>query len=378
MSFGFDGAHGTNVRPAHKPAVSSWAKDESAPGANDGTRLTASWANRIAGNIRRMAELASVGLTEDSDDDFANVIVAFVDVAAASKADIDSPTFTGTPAAPTAAPGTNTTQLATTAFVAALGALKANLASPAFTGVPTAPTAVNGTNTTQLATCAFVQSQIALLVASSPAALDTLNELAAALGNDANFSTTVTNALAAKAPLASPTFTGTPAAPTAAPGTNTTQLATTAFVTAAVAASSSLSIASQAEAEAGSDNTKAMTPLRTSQAIAVNTRVAKAWVRFNGTGTVAIAASHNVTSITDNGTGDYTVNFTTAMADTNYSISGSCTIDLTAGNFGSTWLTIYRSAGAIATGSVRVNSTGLSGGSPTPYDCSVVCVQVFR
>jgi len=49
---------------------------------------------------------------------------------------------------------------------------------------------------------------------------------------------------------------------------------------------------------------------------------AKAWVNFDGTGTVAIRASYNVSSITDNGTGDYTVNFTTAMADANYVMSG--------------------------------------------------------
>ena len=53
----------------------------------------------------------------------------------------------------------------------------------------------------------------------------------------------------------------------------------------------------------------------------------RAWVNFNGTGTVAIRASGNVTSITDNGTGDYTVNFTTAMPDANYSVTGSCTRD---------------------------------------------------
>ena len=52
--------------------------------------------------------------------------------------------------------------------------------------------------------------------------------------------------------------------------------------------------------------------------------LAKAWVNFNGTGTVAIRASYNVSSITDNGTGDYTVNFTTALADANYAINGSC------------------------------------------------------
>lgn len=50
----------------------------------------------------------------------------------------------------------------------------------------------------------------------------------------------------------------------------------------------------------------------------------RAWVRFNGTGTVAINASFNVSSITDNGTGDYTMNFTTAMPDANYSHSGMC------------------------------------------------------
>ncbi|WP_206109385.1 pyocin knob domain-containing protein [Paenibacillus apii] len=77
-------------------------------------------------------------------------------------------------------------------------ALFALLASPAFTGTPTAPTAATGTNTTQIATTAFVRAAIAALVDSSPATLDTLNELAAALGDDPNFATTVTNALAGK------------------------------------------------------------------------------------------------------------------------------------------------------------------------------------
>lgn len=87
---------------------------------------------------------------------------AYADAIAALKANIASPSLTGTPLAPTASPGTNTTQIATTAFVAALGALKANLASPALTGVPTAPTATAGTNTTQLATTAFVAALGAL------------------------------------------------------------------------------------------------------------------------------------------------------------------------------------------------------------------------
>lgn len=71
-------------------------------------------------------------------------------------------------------------------------------ASPTFTGTPKAPTAAAGNNSTQLATTAFVQATIAALVDSSPGALDTLNELAKALGNDPNFATTMTNALAGK------------------------------------------------------------------------------------------------------------------------------------------------------------------------------------
>lgn len=90
------------------------------------------------------------------------------------------------------------TTINTSLGITASLALKANLISPALTGTPTAPTATAGTNTTQIANTTFVSTAISNLVASSPAALDTLNELAAALGNDANFSTTVTNALASR------------------------------------------------------------------------------------------------------------------------------------------------------------------------------------
>src|SRR6056300_1468348 len=73
----------------------------------------------------------------------------------------------------------------------------------------TLTTASTGTNTTAPATTAFVQQEISALVDSSPEALNTLNELAAALGDDANFSTTVTNSIATKLPLAGGTMTGT-------------------------------------------------------------------------------------------------------------------------------------------------------------------------
>jgi uncharacterized protein (DUF4213/DUF364 family) len=167
--------------------------------------------------------------------------VAGLAAALALLAPLASPVLTGVPTAPTADPGEDTDQLATTAFVAALSdaltsatdvllAVKANLASPALTGTPTAPTATPGTDTTQLATTAFTRAEVAAIVAAAPSTLDTLNELAAALGNDPNFAATLTTALGLKAPLASPTLTGTPTVPTAAPTTNTTQAASTAFV----------------------------------------------------------------------------------------------------------------------------------------------------
>ncbi len=193
-------------------------------------------------------------------------------------APLASPELTGTPTAPTASANTDTTQVATTAFVtnavstgisgvsidalddvsdvtittAADGDLLkwngtawvnasgyALLASPALTGTPTATTASAGDNSTQIATTAYADTAVANLVASAPAALNTLDELAAALGDDENFATTITTSIGLKAPLASPTFTGTPTLPTGTIATtqtaanSTTAVATTAFVTTA-------------------------------------------------------------------------------------------------------------------------------------------------
>lgn len=190
--------------------------------------------------------------------------VSGLEAALTAKAPIASAALTGSPTAPTAASGTNTTQIATTAFVqqeitgfgagdmarsvydtdndgkvdaaeaadsvpwagvtgkptsftpathshtiaqvtglqTALDA-KAALASPAFSGTPTAPTAATGANTTQIASTAFVQAAVAGLVDAAPGALDTLNELAAALGDDPNFASTITAGLAGKLAAAS-------------------------------------------------------------------------------------------------------------------------------------------------------------------------------
>ena len=105
----------------------------------------------------------------------------------------------------------------------------------------------DSSNVIGYATTSYVDTAINNLVDSSPAALNTLNELAAALGDDANFATTVTNTLAEKAPLASPTFTGVPVAPTATAGNASTQIATTAFVAAATAAAAGDTLPAQTD-----------------------------------------------------------------------------------------------------------------------------------
>lgn len=135
--------------------------------------------------------------------------------------------------------------------------LKAPLASPALTGTPTAPTATPGTNNTQIATTAYADAAAAAAAAavldSAPGALDTLNELAAAINDDASFASTVTTALSGKAPT-------------------TRSIGVSGLATGGGDLSADRTIgvpaASQAEAEAGTDNTKVMTPLRTAEALA--------------------------------------------------------------------------------------------------------------
>jgi hypothetical protein len=102
--------------------------------------------------------------------------------AATTYAPLASPTFTGTVTIPSGASISG----------------YALLSSPTFTGTPAAPTATAGTNTTQIATTAFVSTAVSNLVAGAGAALDTLNELATALGNDANFATTISTSLGEK------------------------------------------------------------------------------------------------------------------------------------------------------------------------------------
>jgi hypothetical protein len=127
-------------------------------------------------------------------------------------------------------------------------------------------------------------------------------------------------------------------------------------------------LASEAEAAAGTDNTKIMTPLRLRNGLnatgSAPVYACRAWVNFNGTGTVAIRASGNVSSITDNGTGDYTLNFTTAMGDANYAVMSF-----------SNGVPLDDGATARTASAFRFNTYNLAG---VKFDTSVVNVAIFR
>lgn len=136
-------------------------------------------------------------------------------------------------------------------------------------------------------------------------------------------------------------------------------------------------VASTAESQAGTNNTNFITPLRMREGFNASgsapVYACRAWVNFNGTGTVAIRASGNVSSITDNGVGDYTVNFTTAMPDANYSVGGYISSPGAASNgFGLSGRTALPAAG-----SIRIN-TELVGAGLSAADFTSVSIQVFR
>lgn len=106
---------------------------------------------------------------------------------------------------------------------------------------------------------------------------------------------------------------------------------------------------------------------------AIANGIAKCWVNFNGTGTVAIRASYNVSSITDNGTGDYTVNFTNAMADANYSVAGTATL-----NASSTAVPRIIAPAAVSGFSSSNCQVRTADDIGNYNDCAAVCVAIFR
>ena len=216
-----------------------------------GLTLTSPVINTPTGITKTDVGLANVDNTSDADKPVSTATQTALDAklasatAATTYAPLASPTFTGTVTLPANtisqsmmgddSVGTNelgglsvtTEKIAdgavTNAKVSASAAIaqskidglttdlaaKAPLASPALTGTPTAPTATAGTNSTQVATTAYADAAVAAIVDAAPGTLNTLNEIAAAINDDASYAATITTALGTKAPLESPTFTGT-------------------------------------------------------------------------------------------------------------------------------------------------------------------------
>jgi hypothetical protein len=109
-----------------------------------------------------------------------------------------------------------------------------------------------------------------------------------------------------------------------------------------------------------------------------NGTLCRTWVNFNGTGVVAIRASFNVSSITDNGTGDYTVNFAAAMADANYSFVGSANQGSRFANADVAAVGPRRDTSGFATGSIRFDVGPISSTSGLASDALECSVAIFR
>lgn len=141
-----------------------------------------------------------------------------------------------------------------------------------------------------------------------------------------------------------------------------------------------IELATTAKAQSGTDDTSAITSLKLRNALnatgSAPIYACRAWVNFNGTGTIAIRASGNVSSIIDNGTADYTVNFLTAMPDANYSAVGIVQRNQTVngdGNFAS--IKASSNYDSLLATSARVQSTDATG---VLLDPLVYCVSIFR
>ena len=350
----FNGSANINIAPTDLTGVTATAAELNIL---DGVTASASELNILDGVTASTAELNYV-------DGVTSAIQTQID----AKAPTASPTFTGTVSGITKAMvdlgnvdnTSDANKPVSTAAQTALD-LKAPLASPALTGTPTAPTATAGTSTTQVATTAFVGTAVANLVGTAAEALNTLGELSDALADDPNFATTIATSIGAKAPIASPTFTGTvtlpngtvstamvadsaitsdkiaddinataaiaqskisgltsdladkaplaspaltgvPTAPTAAANTNTTQVATTAFA--------------KAEADAAEQAAKDYADALTTADVAENTNLyyTAARAKAEAATLLANATKTNIT-ITKDGSDNLTITAENGVAD---------------------------------------------------------------
>lgn len=236
-----------------------------------------------------------------------------------------SAALTGAPTAPTAVPATDSIQIATTAFVKSQA--YATLLSPTFTGTPIAPTATADITTGQIINAAWYNGQ-------KGTALPIINGTAAA-GTSKTWSPIdhVHPTDTSRAATASPTFTGTPAAPTASVNTNTTQLATTAFVLAQAA--------SAAEVTTATSTTKFVAP----GTMIRHKGTAKVWAKADTAG--SLLAGYNISSVTDVGIGEVTFNYAITLG------ALYCAVGFF-GNGVTAALTIYASASSTTSFSMRL------------------------
>jgi hypothetical protein len=265
----------------------------------------------------------------------AEIDTEFTAIASAisSKADTNSPTFTGTPTAPTASVGTNTTQIASTAYVKAeITALSlGNMAIQAKTAVDITGGTINSTE-----------------IGGTTAAAGKFSTLEA---------TGVTTVQAGTAALPAITTTG---------DTNTGIF---------FSAADTIDFA-EGGAATGQFDSSGNFKFNSGYGSVATAYGCRAWVNFDGTGTPAIRASGNVSSITDNGTGDYTVNFTNAMPDVNYAVVGSSAV--TTGGGGYRWLAVgsgQASDFSMTTTSIRVQTVY---DATNRTDAEFAAVAIFR
>jgi hypothetical protein len=138
-------------------------------------------------------------------------------------------------------------------------------------------------------------------------------------------------------------------------------------------ASTTVTLSANANATLSSDPVTFYSASKIVTPAVIGGQLCRAWVNFNGTSTVAIRASYNVSSITDNGTGDYTVNFTTALADANYSVVGTSNINTT-GSSNRVISAPYNSTPT--TGQIRIRTTRAD--TAASEDHEYVNVAIFR
>ena len=204
--------------------------------------------------------------------------------------------------------------------------LKANLASPTFTGTPTLPTGTiattqtAGNNSTAIATTAFVSTAVANLVDSAPAALNTLDELAAALGDDPSFATTIATSIGLKAPLASPTFTGTVTLP--ANTVTSGMIADGAIVDADINANAAITLSKLATSTAGNIIVYNSSGVPTSVTETGDVTISDSGVTSIASGVIVNAdvsanAAIDLTKLADISTNAQVGNYTLVLADKN-------------------------------------------------------------